>query len=60
LRRYTTAPAFWLAPLLGLAEEGGESAAVVGYGLMVWRCRLTPSKPVLKVPIVSALDTIIP
>ena len=27
------APAFWLAPLLGLAEEGGESAAVVGYGL---------------------------
>jgi len=38
-----------------LRKEMGRSS--LGAGLMVRRCRLTVSKPVLKAPLLSALET---
>jgi hypothetical protein len=48
MRRYTMSPVY-----IFLNFFGGVMRAKVG------RCRLTVSKPALKAPVVSALDTII-
>jgi hypothetical protein len=46
-----------LAALVG--DKDGVGLVVIKRGAKVGRCRLTVSKPVLKAPMVSALDTII-
>ena len=52
LRRYTKEKALVVA-------EARWSLAMAGVNVKVGRCRLTASKPVLKVPTVSALETLI-
>jgi hypothetical protein len=51
LRRYTTEP----HALIGDATAG-HHVLVVDPGPMVGRCRLTVSKPVVKAPVISALE----